>query len=415
MIAIFILVLLALAIRGVVIVYKGEVVGKDFAIRGAVARFIGICYVSSFVLFFLLLSLETAIFGATKNRDSTTFRLLITAVIAIIIGLASAELLKKTSGGKIKSPSVEKPKAKRDVGDAVGTLKAKGDVEGLAKALTSGESGVPVAAARALGTLGAPAVEPLITALKNEDSDVRQAAVTALGSIGDARAVEPLIAAFNDPDGAVRAFTATALGEIGGAHVVEPLITALENRSETNWVVHTRAAKALGEIGDARAVEPLIAALEYGVGSYGAAEALGKIGDTRAVEPLIAALGDRDATLRNAMLSESEANLRQSAAEALAKFGDARAVEPLIDALGGRYKVNRNSAAVALGEIGSLAVEPLFAAVTTKPKVSSSTVKELRELGDAHAVERNNDEKVSQIVEKAARELADRLPMPRSS
>jgi HEAT repeat protein len=41
-------------------------------------------------------------------------------------------------------------------------------------------------------------VEPLIAALKDENSDVRQAAAKALGKIGDPRAVEPLIAALSD-------------------------------------------------------------------------------------------------------------------------------------------------------------------------------------------------------------------------
>jgi HEAT repeat protein len=46
--------------------------------------------------------------------------------------------------------------------------------------------------------IGALAVEPLITALKNSDYEVRRDAAEVLGDIGDPRAVEPLIIALKD-------------------------------------------------------------------------------------------------------------------------------------------------------------------------------------------------------------------------
>ena len=57
----------------------------------------------------------------------------------------------------------------------------------------------------------------------------------------------------------VRSFAAKALGEMGGP-AVEPLIEAL--KSEVCYVRQQGVAKALGEIGDGRAVDPLIRALE---------------------------------------------------------------------------------------------------------------------------------------------------------
>jgi hypothetical protein len=47
-------------------------------------------------------------------------------------------------------------------------------------------------AAELLAKGGAPAVEPLIASLKDEDARVRAAAATSLGAIGDARAIDPL-------------------------------------------------------------------------------------------------------------------------------------------------------------------------------------------------------------------------------
>jgi HEAT repeat protein len=179
--------------------------------------------------------------------------------------------------------------------------------------------GDKVAIASVLGTLGEPAVEPLIKTLGGDDWRANWAARNALVKIGKP-AVEPLIKALGDEDDDVRKFTAEALGEIGDAQAVEPLIKALEDDS---WDVRKFATEALGEIGNARAVEPLIEVLgdeDYDVRCH-SAEVLGNIGDARAVEPLIKALED------------DGYGVAKAAAEALEKIGDERAVEPLIKAL----------------------------------------------------------------------------------
>jgi HEAT repeat protein len=142
---------------------------------------------------------------------------------------------------------------------------------------------------------GAPAVEPLIKTLEDDDIEVRKAAVATLGKIGDERAVEPLMGVLSDDDWRVRGSAAEALGKIGDERAIEPLIKGLERGNSA-------VARALGEIGDARAVEPLIGALSDDKTwvRKSAAEALGEIGDRRAVEPLIKALGDDDADVRAA-------------------------------------------------------------------------------------------------------------------
>ena len=61
------------------------------------------------------------------------------------------------------------------------------------------------AAAKTLGEIGEPAVQPLILALSDEDSDVRYGAAYGLGEIRDPRAVEPLIHALSDENSDVRA------------------------------------------------------------------------------------------------------------------------------------------------------------------------------------------------------------------
>ena len=113
--------------------------------------------------------------------------------------------------------------------------------------------------------LGSPAVKPLIAALK--DKDVRKAAAEALDHLGwkpaqdesagwywmakhdwdkcvalGALAVEPLIAALKDENSDVRQAAAKALGKIGDPRAVEPLIDALQDKE---WFVRRTAAEAL--------------------------------------------------------------------------------------------------------------------------------------------------------------------------
>jgi len=94
--------------------------------------------------------------------------------------------------------------------------------------------------------------------------------------------------------------TIDSLAKIG-PRAVEPLIIALKDQNSA--VLRHGAAEALGEIKDPRAVEPLIAAAlrddDYRV-TWPVAEALGKIKDPRAVESLIVACSNRSSYVRKA-------------------------------------------------------------------------------------------------------------------
>jgi len=148
-------------------------------------------------------------------------------------------------------------------------------------------------AIRSLGKSANPrAVAPLVALLGDTDRDTREHAVRALGSLG-AVAVEPLIQALADPDWHVRTGAAVALRIIGDPRAIEPLIRSL---SDGNRFVRRDAVKSLGRIGDPRAVDPLIRALQdqdSGVRAR-AATALGRLADPRAREPLQQMAGDPD-------------------------------------------------------------------------------------------------------------------------
>ncbi len=249
----------------------------------------------------------------------------------------------------------------------VDKLRVKRDVQGLIKALGfPKDSYIRQNAAEALGAIGDPrAVKPLIVALNDIDSGVRKTAVYALGNIGDSRAAEPLIAALKDKTwghwavealvkiGApavtplivalkaenrkIRQGAAGALEKIG-APAVTPLIVALNDEDKN---IRQGAAQALGYMGGPQAVEPLISALKDVDGDVRqvTARALGNIGNARVTEPLIAALKDEDSLVR------------MHAGSALEKIG-APAVTPLIVALNDEDKNIRQGAALVLEEIG---------------------------------------------------------------
>lgn len=99
-------------------------------------------------------------------------------------------------------------------------------------------------------------MEPLITALKDEDTDVRWYAAGALGKLNDQRAVEPLIAALDDRRLVPSAVG--ALGSIGDERAVDPIIRLLTDERED---VRLNAAAALGSFGNHRVVLALARAL----------------------------------------------------------------------------------------------------------------------------------------------------------
>jgi len=95
-------------------------------------------------------------------------------------------------------------------------LEAKGNIKDLIKALQYRKASyVQLQAAEALGRIGdSQAVDPLITALKNEDIPLRIATVEALGRLGDPRSVKPLIDTLNDRRATVRKAALNALKKL---------------------------------------------------------------------------------------------------------------------------------------------------------------------------------------------------------
>jgi HEAT repeat protein len=259
---------------------------------------------------------------------------------------------------------------------ALGDIGEARAVEALISALEDGNWAVRNNAAYGLGQIGdARAVEVLIATLEDEDKDVRVTAREALEKIGSP-AVGPLISAIKAENTNVRINAVWVLGDIKDDQAVEPLIAALQD--EDNEVVRQNAAYGLGQIGHPRAVEALILALkdEYEPVRKNAAWSLGKIDDRRAVEPLIAALGDE------------AKGVRQNAALSLGELCDECATDALIYALGDEQDDVRKNARDALAKIGMAAVVPLVAVLKHESEpVRENAAQALGNIGDPRATE----------------------------
>jgi HEAT repeat protein len=225
---------------------------------------------------------------------------------------------------------------------------------------------------KALIKINAPAVEPLIAALRDENLNIRANAAFVLGEIKDMRAIAPLIASLEDES--MEYCSGNALTQIG-APAVEPLIAALKDE---NNIVRANAASVLGRINDTRAIEPLIAVMKDEdpfVRIY-VVSALGQIKDAHAISAVISALKDEDAWV----VKEAE--------EILNQIKDVYAIEPLIEALKDEDENVRGWAYIALSQIGAPAVEPLIAALNDENiNVRASAALLLGQIKDTRSVE----------------------------
>jgi HEAT repeat protein len=318
----------------------------------------------------------------------------------------------------LKSDNVETIKIGFAFAEEVGV----GDeaMEMLCERLADDDYDVRYCAAKALGEIGEPAVEPIMGALrehylwgaKDVETGMTGYMLAEEAGIGE-MAIECICGKLEDNEPAVRKAAARTLGEIGlldhhgfPERAVNPLIKALRDEhyhprvrdsiwialENIGWEPETDELRVVYLLAKSSAraplftvpgtwgestVEPLIKALGGILWvRKAAASVLGKIGDERAVEPLIGALGDDD-------------NVCRAAAWALGEIGDARAVEPLIKALGDGGEYVREAAAEALGAIGDArAVEPLIKALGNEDEdVRSHAAGALGEIGDARAVE----------------------------
>lgn len=326
-----------------------------------------------------------------------------------------------------------------------------GDTESVTS-YTGSVPALPTSAAKEALTLlvriGKPAVEPLISALRDMNSEVRKNAAEALGQMGDARAIEPLIKILRDDnDTNARKIAIEALGNIHDARAVEPLLGSLSDRrtviqnasfdalvklaeaakerldaqplgvmlEDKNTAVRQLAIANLAEIPSRDSAElliPYLADPDTGIRNA-VTEALREIGEP-AADPLVQTLAHEDIStvitavvilgdfrekraaepLSSLLHYQSEdrpleaAKLRAETANSLGKIRDAQAVPSLIAALKDEYPPVRERARWALIELGAPAVEPLTKSLHDfDPGIKVNIAKILGDIQDPGAVE----------------------------
>ena len=198
------------------------------------------------------------------------------------------------------------------------------------------------AAVTALGRIGdGRFLDPLMSALKDDDSGVRGSAATALGRVADKRGIDALILALSDPAPDVCGSAAAALGMLRANKAFHSLTTKLQSSAEN---VRVSASEALAKIRNRDAIPYLSAALDR--------EAVAKV--RGAICTALGNLGGREASgiLVARMQNDTAHDVKGSAASALGRIGDKQAVGALIDALESEHSDVRSSAAGALGRIG---------------------------------------------------------------
>ena len=235
-------------------------------------------------------------------------------------------------------------------------------LEPLESALLNQDWVVRMHAARAVGRLGNPrSVETLVLLLQDKVPAVRDEAIAALVSIGES-AVAPLVAALKDQDWRVRLRATEALCVLKSRTAVEPLVGLLQHDPDT--AVRQEAARALGQIGDPTAVDALLGGVEEPRLQVRVIEALGRIGDRRVLPLLFRLISelktsdyeDRTPACEDNRYEEDLASVEE-AIRALARIQDEDAIPLLVTAL--QSTLIRNEASEALVRFGQQAIAPL--------------------------------------------------------
>jgi len=194
-----------------------------------------------------------------------------------------------------------------------------------------------------LAGIGAPVVDLLIRATREEPDRVRDAAAVALARTGEP-ALGPLIDELDRDMGlGLRNVAAVqALGEMGDPRAVEPLSEALRTAQRTNRLFRRELVKALGRIGSDAALPAFRLALRDDDADLrrAAVDALAEYGRAQATPLLRGALHDADP------------GVRAEAARALGRLGDVNAVQELGNKLRDVNLDTSRAAAQALADVG---------------------------------------------------------------
>jgi HEAT repeat protein len=193
-------------------------------------------------------------------------------------------------------------------------LTAAKDISGLITLLNTDDLNTQAEAAKALGSLGPPAIDELIRGLKTKDKNYRLTIIKALSEIRDPRPVPLLIEMLKDGNSEIRWAAAVALGEIGDSRAIEPLGICLRDNDK---YVRYGSAYALEMLGWKPSTDEEKAFFLVGKQAWKEVELIG--------EPAVSALTN--------VLHDRHSNIRIRAVETLGEIKSSRAVPALMQTL----------------------------------------------------------------------------------
>jgi HEAT repeat protein len=248
-------------------------------------------------------------------------------------------------------------------------------IPALTAALKDPDGDVRQVALLALQTSNAPNfLEALRATLKDPDPATRVIALRASGELPNAESIPIVLAAVHDPDPSVRNAAVTYLkpAQTADPQVAQALIALVQ---DPDTGVDWSALNALATSRDPRAIDAMLSFAEgknAKVDRYWAIGLLGKVQDPREFEFLLDSLKSTDSRL--AMI----------AAEQLGQPGDARQVPALEAAVKASVPGVANDAIMALGRIGTPAVEALIG-LLSQPRLQNETINALARTHDPRA------------------------------
>ena len=279
----------------------------------------------------------------------------------------------------------EDPAVRADAVRKLGEAKVPEALPSLLEMLNDPSEEVRVMTLIALADFGDPSIFPELMPLTDDPMDaVRLQLAYVCFQFAEPAGIDALEKLMYDPDETIRVATARALGVIDDPRALQLLLDyALQDESET---VRQHVIKVIGERDYREAIPRLEDALlaEADIVRANAAMVLGKVGDASSLPVLLMALedpfykvrslvahaiirhaekGDVDTLKRlNAVFSEEETQLvKVDLAWALADLGDDSKIDTIRDLLvTGEPEDVRAEAAMALGDIGSIADVPLL-------------------------------------------------------
>ena len=261
-------------------------------------------------------------------------------------------------------------------------------IDNLLELLRSEDNaGLRNSAAEAVTRLGKQATAPLFRLVHDADADVRKFVIDAMGSINSMAFVQPLLSALRDEDVNVAAAAAEHLGNLGDARVVPELInTIVTNETE---LFRFNALAAIGKLAVPAPVPDEIKQLvKNNLLRKAVYECLGSIADDSAVALLMEGMGVRQNSSRHAAIialfriySRSTPESRQAIESALQSLKGGSLVPVLLQSFDPCNPILAEAVVVILDIIGDQRGIEIFLQAFVNERLSGVALKALKHLG----------------------------------